>query len=100
MEERDANLDMGMTLALDIINRLIKEYNFHVRNIITQQQLVSKVGRMLVHGVKILDVAIIKFIKSLLVSKFKPYITDLMKEDYLPYLGLVIDRAAAKRSLL
>lgn len=90
--------DLAKSLAVDIINKSILDYN--ARNYLQNYNVIDSVNNMYKLNSKVLNMSIIKFHKTLLVSNFMPYITQMIKLNLLDSVVDIFDKITNKKNLI
>lgn len=98
--EYNDTMEMGKMLAVDLINKAIVDDNYNAKMYINKYSIIDRINKMLKFNSKILNMSIIKFHKFLLLTGFKPYVTEMIKMDLLDPVVEIFDKITNKRNLV
>lgn len=103
-KENDKNyneiLDFSRSLALDIINKAIIDDNYNAKMYIDNYSIIDNVNKLKNCNSKVLNIGIIKFHKCLIMCGFRPYITHMIKFDFLDPVVEIFDKNPNKRNMI
>ena len=98
--EYNDTMEMGKMLAVDLINKAIIDDNYNAKMYINKYSIIDRINKMQKFSSKILNMSIIKFHKCLLLTGFKPYVTEMIKTDLLDPVVEIFDKITNKRNLI
>ena len=98
-EHNDA-MDFSRSLALEIISRAIFEDNYNVKMYLDRYKLVDGINTLVQCKNKLLNIGILKIYKSMILCGFKPYITLMIKENYLDTVISIYENNPNKRNMI
>mmetsp|Transcript_25265 Transcript_25265/g.29137 ORF Transcript_25265/g.29137 Transcript_25265/m.29137 type:complete len:642 (+) Transcript_25265:1-1926(+) len=93
-------LDFSKSLAIDIINKAIADDNYNSKMYIDKYDLIEGVNKMYNFKNKLLNIGIVKFHKALINTGFKPYVTHMIKFDYLEPVVDIFEKNLNKRNMI
>lgn len=105
-EYKDSNsdynesVDFSKSLAIDIINKAIVDDNYNAKMYIDRYNIIEGVNRLYCFKSKLLNIGIIKFYKSLVVTGFKPYATHMIKNNSLDIVIDIYEKNPNKRNMI
>ena len=98
-EHNDA-MDFSRSLALEIISRAIFEDNYNVKMYLDRYKLFDGINTLVQCKNKLLNIGILKIYKSMILCGFKPYITLMIKENYLDTVINIYENNPNKKNMI
>jgi hypothetical protein len=92
--------DFTKTLAVDIINKSIIDDNYNAKMYINKYSIIENVNKMHKFNSKLINMSILKFHKSLILTGFKPYVTEMIKLNLLDPCVDIFDKITNKRNMI
>lgn len=99
-KEMNENIELTKSLAVDIINKSIIDDNFNARTYVLKYDIIENINKMGVFNSKLCNMSIIKFHKSLILTGFKPYISEMIKLDLLDTVVKIYEKIENKRNMI
>ena len=98
--EYNESVDFSKSLAIDIINKAIVDDNYNAKMYIDRYNIIEGVNKLYNFKSKLLNIGIVKFHKSLIVTGFKPYITHMIKNNSLDNVIDIYEKNPNKRNMI
>jgi hypothetical protein len=99
-KETNDNMDLTKSLAVDIVNKSIIDDNFNARTYVLKYDIIENINKMGVFESKLWNMSIIKFHKSLILTGFKPYISEMIKLNLLDIVVQIYDKIENKKNMI
>jgi len=98
--EFNDNMDFTKCLAVDIINKSLVDDNFNSRQYMLKYNLINSINTLAKFESKLCNMSVIKFYKSLLLTGYKPYSSEMIKENLLDSVVNIFDKIVNKRNMI